>query len=290
MRRPFAGLLPFALLLACGRSPYAGYKDAGHGAHLRLHKLGDGEALATDSDSVLLRVRVAPRGDAPGSLLSTERWYAARDLRSGALVPVLRRMHEGDSMSVIARQERWPWPVLSAGKVKAAADTALLQAELALLRIKTPKQWRAEALRMADPEGYEQWAIARHVQQNGHEWARWGTSAMRYAVSGAPADTARVAPGDMVTVGWTGKRLADGSIFDEQSAFTWRYGDPDQVIGGIQAAVSLLRPGQRGVFVLPSAMAYGERGIPGVLPPWSPVVYEVRLLAVERKDRPLSGR
>ncbi len=164
-------------------------------------------------------------------------------------------------------------------------DTLVLQAELGMIRIKTPADMRdeAKARRLADPEGYERMVIAAHADRSARAWTRWGTSEMRYEVRGSASDTARAMPGDAVTVRWKGRSLPDGAAFDEQLAFTWRYGDPDQVIAGVHAAVSLMRVGQEGTFVLPSSLAFSERGIPGLLPPWTPVEYEVRLISIERK-------
>ena len=42
---------------------------------MKLRMLGEGEVLPTDSDSVLMRVRMARHDGAPGSLFSTEHWY-----------------------------------------------------------------------------------------------------------------------------------------------------------------------------------------------------------------------
>jgi FKBP-type peptidyl-prolyl cis-trans isomerase len=50
----------------------------------------------------------------------------------------------------------------------------------------------------------------------------------------------------------------------------------------LEVAVHLLREGQLGTFLFPSEMAFGAKGIPGVLDPYMPVMYSVRLEKVER--------
>lgn len=277
-------LIAMGLLASCDRSPYEGFKVVGEDVHIRYHRLGDGETVPTDSDSVFVRFRVSMLGDEPGSFLSTDRWYRTGDLRSGALVPVMRRMHEGDSMSVIAAQARWPWRTISGGTVAAAADSVLMRAEITLLRIRTPAEVRAERedLRRIDPAAFEQRVIHEYVSRSRDSLARWGTSDFHFAITGAFSDTARIHFGDRVTVAWKGSRLIDGTVFDERAVFSWRFGDPDQVIKGIEVAVSLMRTGQEGTFVIPSSMAFAGRGIPGTLEPHSPVLYRVRLVSVER--------
>lgn len=282
----FASLVALGLLTSCDRSRYEGYKVVGEEVHLRYHRLGEGEAVPSDSDSVFVRFRVSFLGEEPGSFLSTDRWYRAGDLRSGALIPVIRRLHAGDSMSVIAEQRRWPWHVMSGGTVQAAADSVVLQTEIALLRIRTPEEVRKEMdeLRRSDPAAFERLVIQAFADRSTVSLTRWGTSDLHYSIDGGMLDTARVRFGDRVTVAWKGSRLIEGTVFDERPVFSWRYGDPDQVIKGIEVGVSLLRAGQEGSFVIPSSMAFAERGIPGALEPNSPVLYHVRLLAVERAN------
>ena len=285
-------LLPLASLaiLACGGSPYPGFKEVAEGVHLRYHALGDGQRIPADGDSVLLRLRVAELGEAPGSYWSSERWYLTRDLRSGALAPVLRRLHTGDSMSVIAPAERWPWKALAKDAVASPPDTLLLQAEVALVDLRTPEMVREaeERMRQEDPEGFERRLISAYLAHHGGTWTRWGTSDLHYRIAGPVRDTARVQPGDSVTVRWRGHRLEDGRLFDDLGGrtgpFTWTYGTPDQVMKGVEVAVSLLRTGQEGEFIIPSAMAFGERGIPGLLDPHAPVRYIIRLESVVQTD------
>ncbi len=276
------------LLITCGRSPYPGYKEAGQEVYLRYIALGEGEQIANDSDSVYVRFRMARPGEAPGSFWSSEQWYLVKDLREGAMRPVLRRLHVGDSMSVIAPMPSWPWQALSKTNLDVPPDTAHLCTELSLLAIRTPAQMRADAVRMKqnDPAGYERRLIASYMARSHDVWTRWGTSDMYYSITGSPLDTSRIRTGQVVDLSWVGRRLEDGLVFDEGvpqgEAFHWNYGTPDQVIHGIETAVSLMREGQEGEFILPSTLAYGGKGIPGALDPWSPVIYKVRVIAVDR--------
>jgi len=258
----------------------------GESTHLKYIVLGEGDRLVTDSDSVLIRFRVALIGEDPGSFLSTERWYSAADLRHGALAHVFHRVHEGDSMSVIAPAADWPWAAMAGADIPPAPDTTELVTELSLIGIRSP-QWYEEAAlekRRADPQAYERKVIAKYLESSREPWQRWGTSELHYVISGNASDTNRVQRGQQVLISWSGQRLEDGKVFDDSGSsggsFPWRFGDPDQVIEGVQVAVSLLREGQEGIFILPSEMAFGAKGIEGTLDPWTPVLYTVRLESV----------
>ncbi|MBL7981491.1 MAG: FKBP-type peptidyl-prolyl cis-trans isomerase [Flavobacteriales bacterium] len=275
-------------LVACG-SPYAGFTEVDGDVHVHLHKLGDGERVAADSDSVHLRVRVARLGQEPGSQFSTQRMYAAYQLRRTGFQVVMDRLHVGDSMSVIIAAGRVPWSVLGAAPLSNEQDTGMVRLELSVLEIITPEQMREREARyrQADPGGFERRLITAWVQRDDRPWTRWGTSDLHYLITGSAVDTNAVRPGDQVTVSYKGLVLEDGRVIDSTdkngSTFSWTYGDPDQVVKGLEVAVRLMREGQSGEFIFPSAYAFGARGVPGILDPWSAMRYTVKLERVQRK-------
>ncbi|MBX2978969.1 MAG: FKBP-type peptidyl-prolyl cis-trans isomerase [Flavobacteriales bacterium] len=284
--------LPFALvallLAACGGSPHEGFKHVGNDVHLRLHVLGDGETLAADGDSILLRFRAAELEAAPGSYVSFEQWYAAEELRSGAMQVVLTRLHTGDSASVIAPSDAWPWHSLTSFELP-PRPAGPLRVELAMLDLRTEAAIKAtrEQLQRDDPEGYERRLVEAFLKHDARRWTRWGTSDLYYEIKGVAADTNALKAGDRVTLSWVGRSLEDGVVFDDTDkhvqAFSYLVGQPDQVIEGLAVAVHLMREGQHGDVLIPSSMAFGGKGVPGVVEPHAPVLYTVRIGAVERR-------
>ena len=251
---------------------------------MQLHVIGDGEHIPVAGDSVLLRVRIAALDSPPGSFFSTERWYAVADLRSGALGAVMDRSHEGDSMSVITQGSRVPWRTLSARSELRGS----VRLEFSIREIRTKEMIHAaRALkRTTDPEGFQHDVITAYLLSNEGNWERWGNSDLHHHIEGDPLDTSRVRHGDLVTITYVGMRLEDEQVFDDTERngepFTFRYGDTDQLIRGLEVAVSLLREGQHGTFVIPSEMAFGARGLADVVTPNEPVVYRVELVRVVR--------
>lgn len=279
----------YAFVVACSSSPHDGFKEVSDGVYLRYHLLGDGETLVQDEDSIHLLLRATELGGEAGSLLSTQHWYAATDLWHGAFVPVLQRMHEGDSISLIASAATLPWDAVAPTGWRPPPGASQVQVEFALVRIRTPDMILAEQERhrSADPEGYQRKLIAAFVERSGHAWQVWGTSLLHHRIGGTAVDTARVQQGDLVFVSWRGSRLEDGALIDDThrsgGPFSFRYGDQDQVIKGIETAVMLLREGQEGEFLMPAELAFGARGVDGLVDPWSPVRYVVKLERVERR-------
>ena len=288
MSRVVISLILALGLAACSNSPYQGYKLVGDDVHLQLLALGDGENVPADSDLVLLRIRAGRPGQAVGALFSTEETYLTSDLRSGAFQPILGRMHVGDSMSVIAPAAQWPWSVMASVRGSDLPDTGMVQVEVSLIALRTPAMLRAEKerLRRNDPLGYEARLMEAYREQTADELTRWGSSDLFFRITGNAVDTNKVVHGDQVTISYTGIRVEDGAVFDDTrrngAPLSFRFGDKDQVMQGLEVAVHLLREGQLGTFLFPSEMAFGAKGIPGVLDPYMPVMYSVRLEKVER--------
>ena len=107
--------------------------------------------------------------------------------------------------------------------------------------------------------------------------------------------------GNKVSVYYTGK-LLDGTVFDSntgasQSVFSFEVGK-GKVISGFDTAVKSMKKGEKAVFYIPSAQAYGNQGFylapkafrealaknpenAGLkIPPHSPLVFEIELVEV----------
>jgi len=89
--------------------------------------------------------------------------------------------------------------------------------------------------------------------------------------------------GKKVTVHYTGT-LTDGRVFDSsetrQAPFTFILG-AGQVIPGWDKGVEGMKIGERRRLSIPAALAYGEKGAGSIIPPNSPLIFEVELLNVE---------
>lgn len=97
-----------------------------------------------------------------------------------------------------------------------------------------------------------------------------------------PGDGAEAALGKKVTVHYKGT-FTDGRPFDSsegRAPFSFTLGQ-GQVISGWEKGVEGMKVGERRRLSIPSNMAYGERGAGGVIPPNTPLVFEVELLTVE---------
>lgn len=76
-----------------------------------------------------------------------------------------------------------------------------------------------------------------------------------------------------------------GRMFEKSKAdFELIYGVPDQLIKGLNYVMPYLNEGQTAKIILPSALAFGEKGSSnGTVPPYTPVLYNIKLKEVKRK-------
>jgi len=107
-------------------------------------------------------------------------------------------------------------------------------------------------------------------------------SGLQYEVL-EPADGAKPAIEDTVTVHYSGS-LTNGTVFDS----SYQRGEPTQfplrgVIPGWTEGLQLMNVGSKFRFVIPSDLAYGERGAGQNIGPGETLVFDVELLGIQGK-------
>ena len=79
-------------------------------------------------------------------------------------------------------------------------------------------------------------------------------------------------------------KLTDGTIFDASKKHGQPFGfilGTGQVIKGWDEGVLGMKVGETRILTIPSDLAYGPAGIPGVIPPNATLIFEVTLVAIK---------
>ncbi|WP_053150178.1 FKBP-type peptidyl-prolyl cis-trans isomerase [Pseudomonas sp. P97.38] len=90
-----------------------------------------------------------------------------------------------------------------------------------------------------------------------------------------PGKGAKAGPHGKVQVLYVG-RLPDGTVFDANHQAQWF--NLDSVIDGWRSALPQMPVGAKWRLVIPSTLAYGAEGAGDVIPPFTPLVFEIELL------------
>lgn len=96
-----------------------------------------------------------------------------------------------------------------------------------------------------------------------------------------------VGPNVLVTIDYTAK-LPDGTVIDSTLdrgvPVTFRMGEAP-IAGWNEGLLGMREGGQRTV-VVPAPLAYGDEGVPGLVPPGATLLFEVELLTVDAGGAP----
>lgn len=130
----------------------------------------------------------------------------------------------------------------------------------------------------ADPKSVDAKAVADAAKEKGAQKTASGLVyvPLKEGTGASPKAT------DRVRVHYEGK-LTDGKVFDS----SLKRGEPidfglNQVIPCWTEGVQKMKVGGKAKLVCPPAIAYGERGAGGVIPPNATLIFEVELLAIEK--------
>ncbi len=117
---------------------------------------------------------------------------------------------------------------------------------------------------------------------------------LKYRITAdAPAD--RVAEdGDVLMVHYTGK-LQDGTVFDTSRQIRQGQREPfpvpimirlgdGQVIPGWEIGLRGMKVGEKRELLIPSDLAYGDKGAGGVIPPGATLTFDVELIGLARNE------
>jgi len=89
--------------------------------------------------------------------------------------------------------------------------------------------------------------------------------------------------GDEITIAYRGcfiNRLAFDHI-SGNTAFSFTYGTPGQVIKGLDIAIKSMREGEKSKIIIPSHLAFGEEGSTTlIVPSFTTVIYELEILKI----------
>ena len=287
------------MMVACGSKD--GFETTEQGLHYRFDKQNSDGQQVQDGDVLVGEMTV--RFDT--MQLFTTGGKATRIAQAtpsfpGGLYEGLLMMHVGDQ-AVFAIEADSLAKYLQAGQMPPTYEPGkgmLLYYEINLQDIVTREEFASEQSRyMQDAQqrqSDEPAEIAAYVKEHGI--TAKPTADGLYVIGVKKGKGAKVATGKEVSVNYTG-HLLDGTIFDSSVESDARRGEiynaerkyepmtyvvgRDKLIDGWEQGVMGQPAGTVLQLVIPSQLAYGPRGAGNLIPPYSPLVFDIEILSVK---------
>jgi FKBP-type peptidyl-prolyl cis-trans isomerase len=123
----------------------------------------------------------------------------------------------------------------------------------------------------------EEVQIENYIKKKNIEIDFKSNSGLRFILNHQVKDGAALKQGQSVKVKYSGRLLNDKSF--DQGSFNFILGI-GQVITGFDEGIAKLKVGEKGTLIFPSSIGYGAAGAGSDIPPNSPLVFEIEVLAV----------
>lgn len=289
------GLLVLGVVVAlsgCGEKGLCeqrGYSPIGGDSYCKLLELGDGGETARPGDYVTVMLRYYTWGD---SLFfdGGRRFQLEKSNYAGSIDDCFSRLSAGDSASFYINAQSFFERTLGTTRPRFLDSAHPMRVDVRMVDIEDSASFAhdKEAFLhwIEDFSEYERVILRQYLLKE-----RISTHAIDslYYLPITAGTGAYPKNGDTLTIEFEG-RFLDGKFFDStkkrHEPFVFVLGQKWQVIEGLERAVRLMREGEHAVFILPSSIAFGESGSStGIVPPYTPVVFEVEFTELKPGER-----
>lgn len=288
--RSIIGCTAIAVLAAsCGD----GYEQTDSGLKYKIHtenegdkpKIGDFLTLhvlyKTETDSVFFDTRKYSK---PIKVPLMKPSY------NGSFEEGLAMLGAGDSATFIVSADSVFTKVFMANQLPAFIKKgSMMKIDVKIMDIETKAEIDAEVKQL----------MAKKKQEEGRDLQAYISSKKitaqpnekgMYIITTKEGKGPLVPQGKTVAIHYTGKFL-NGETFDSSSKngqpIEFQVGAVGQVIPGWEEAIPHMKVGQKATLIIPSHLAYGERGIPDpqsgnyIIAPFTPLVFDIEIVSVQ---------
>ncbi|MDA3892419.1 MAG: FKBP-type peptidyl-prolyl cis-trans isomerase [Salinivirgaceae bacterium] len=262
---------------------YPGFSKTKTGIYFKLHKIGEEVAPPIPSNFVTIAVKYTTIRDS-AFFSGTRTFQLTNPDFKGSIDECFLMLSAGDSASFIIDATNFFTKTLQTKLPRFINKGEDIKIELRLDEIRTAEQYQKDKedfLKWIEDFGeYEKTVLGRFIQNEKIDVDPMENG--MYFITLLEGTGKPVEAGDLVTVNYEG-RFLNGKFFDSTNKrnqpFEFVYGSEMQVIGGIEEAIGRMREGERALIILPSELAWGEKGSStGIIPPFTSVIYEVELI------------
>ena len=250
-----------------------------------MHKSNKGPKLKLD-DVVTLNLKYITSKDS----LVFDSWKMGKPIQlkiakasfKGDLMDGLTLLTVGDSASFLINADSLFTKTFGAPRPAFIDSSSFLRFTVKIMSTTTDAALKAEELKAEKENAMkENEVIAKYIADKQITPSK-SSSGLMYIIT-EPGAGEQAQAGKTVKVHYTG-RLLDGTKFDSSldrnDPIEFKLGQ-GMVIKGWDEGIALLKVGGKALLIIPSNLAYGSRGAGGVIPPFSPLTFEVELVSVQ---------
>lgn len=278
------------LLASCNVfNKYPGFSKTKTGIFFKLHKIGEDVKPPAPTNFVTIDVVYATIDDSV--FFSGHRTFQLSEPDfDGSIDECFLMLSVGDSATFIIDASNFFTKTLQTNLPRFMSHGDNIKVELRLDEIRTAEQYQKDKedfLKWIEDFGeYEKTVLRRFINDERIDAEPMDNG--MYFISLYEGTGKPVEPGDLVTVNYEGKFL-NGKFFDSTTKrnqpFEFVYGTEMQVITGLEDAIGRMREGEKALIILPSELAWGEKGSStGIIPPFTSVIYEVELIKAVTRE------
>ena len=150
-----------------------------------------------------------------------------------------------------------------------------------LMKIEKEKQAQYEMIQAMSTEEYSNYMYQEVLKNDPN--AKQSNSGLVYSIENAGEDI-KPTDGTTLTVHYRGTFRKDGRQFDASydrgQPMTFKY-KVQRMIPGFEEGLSMLGKGGKARLIIPYFAAYGEKGRPGAIPPYSDLVFDIEIVDLQ---------
>lgn len=277
------------ILFGCSNksSKFAGFTVTDSGIHYKLVSLGEGAVKPEVSNFITVNIAYRTQKDSV-FFQGLRKFQLTSTNYLGSIDECFMMLALGDSATFDFPADTFFTRTLETSLPKFFKRGDLMRVDIKMLDIQTEKQYLQEKeafLQWINDFGeYEKVILKQYMA--GENLSIAPTSTGLYYIPVMKTNGKNVAVGDTITINFEG-RFFNNKIFDStkkrNEPFQFVYGQKWQVIEGLEEAIGMMKEGERSLFIIPSRLAFGEKGSStGIIPPFTSVVFEVELIEVKK--------
>lgn len=262
------------LMVSCGN--HKGFKKTNSGLYYRFHTENTQNPQAQIGDVLSLSLEIRSDGDSVIQSRQEIQTMMQSPKFQGDIFEGLMMMHQGDSATFIIPAKEY-FETYNYGQVPAfVKKKSTLRITACVHEIQTFEAYRTK--QMEESAAKEKELIAQYLEAR--QMNAEPTKSGLYYIETKAGKGDKPSKGQKCTVHYRGT-LFDGTKFDasydRNEPFTFDLG-MGQVISGWDEGISMMKKGGKATLLLPSHLAYGERGAGELIPPFTPLIFEVELI------------